>query len=143
MTADIIIGIILVIVVTIAVFVIRFLRRPKPLDKPYFQRKWRKLQKLCSDKKTWPDAVIEADTLLDEALRKKRFNGKNMGERLVKAQRLLTDNDKVWFSHKLRAKLEDEPKSRLQEKAVKEALMGTRQALKDLGALPNDQPRRS
>jgi hypothetical protein len=142
MTDDIITAVILVVVVTAAVFIIRFIRRPKPLDKPYFQKKWRKLQKLCSDKKLWPDAVIEADTLLDEALKKKRFSGKNMGERLVKAQRLLTDNDKVWFSHKLRVKLEDKPKSKLQEKAVKDALLGTRQALKDLGALPNDQPKR-
>jgi hypothetical protein len=142
MMTDLIVGVILVVLVASAVFLIRMLRRPKPLDKPYFQRKWRKLQKMCSDKKTWPNAVIEADTLLDEALKKKRFGGKNMGERLVKAQRLLTDNDKVWFSHKLRTKLEDEPKAKLQEKAVKEALMGTRQALKDLGALPNDQPKR-
>lgn len=142
MIADIIIAIALVIVVVAAVFVTRYLRRPKPLDTPYFQHKWRKLQKQCADKKTWPDAIIEADTLLDEALKKKRFSGKNMGERLVKAQRLLTDNDKVWFSHKLRTKLEEAPKTRLQEKAVKDALLGTRQALKDLGALPNDQLKR-
>jgi|SRR5581483_7290956 len=142
MITDLISGIVLVVIVTGGVFMARFLRKPKPLDKPYFQRKWRKLQKLCGDKKTWPDAIIEADSLLDEVLKKKRYSGKNMGERLVKAQRLLTDNDKVWFSHKLRAKLEEKPKTRLQEKAVKEALMGTRQALKDLGALPNDQPKR-
>jgi hypothetical protein len=140
MTADLITaGVLLVVGV---VFFIRWRRRPRALDKPYFQRKWRKLQKLCSDKMTWREAVIEADTLLDEALKKKRFSGKNMGERLVKAQRLLTDNDKVWFSHKLRAKLETEPKAKLQEKIVKDALLGTRQALKDLGALPNDQPKR-
>ena len=142
MKTDLIVAVILVVVVTIAVFVIRWLRRPKPLDKPYFQGRWRKLQKLLPDKKTWPDAIIEADTLLDEALKKKRFSGKNMGERLMKAQRLLTDNDRAWFSHKLRVKLEDAPKTRLQEKAVKDALLGTRQALKDLGALPNEQPKR-
>lgn len=142
MRTDLTIALILVIAVTGGVFLYRWLRRPKPLDKSYFQRKWRKLQKLCASKKTWPDAIIEADTLLDEALKKKRFSGKNMGERLVKAQRLLTDNDKAWFSHKLRVKLEEVPKTRLQEKAVKDALVGTRQALKDLGALPNDQPKR-
>jgi hypothetical protein len=136
-------SIILIVIIIVATFyIVRRLRQPKPLDKPYFQRRWRKLQKQCSDKQMWPAAVIEADTLLDEALKKKRFNGKNMGERLVKAQRLLTNNDKVWFSHKLRTKLEDEPKAKLQEKAVKDALLGTRQALKDLGALPNDQPKR-
>jgi hypothetical protein len=108
----------------------------------YFNKRWRTLQKLCSSKKTWSEAIVEADTLLDEALKKKRFSGKNMGERLVKAQRILTDNDRVWFGHKLRTKLETQPKAKLQEKAVKDALVGIRQALKDLGALPNDQSKR-
>lgn len=120
---------------------IRWLRRPRSLDTTDFQERWRALQRLCANKKTWPDAITQADTLLDEVLKKKRFSGKNMGERLVKAQRLLTDNDRVWFGHKLRAKVDSQPKARLQEKAVKEALLGIRQALKDLGALPNDQPR--
>ncbi len=59
-----------------------------------------------------------------------------MGERLVQAQHLLSDNDGVWFGHKLRAKIETDPAAKLKEKEVKSALVGIRQALKDLGALP-------
>jgi hypothetical protein len=59
-----------------------------------------------------------------------------MGERLVKAQRLLTDNDGVWFGHKLRNRIEEGENVKLKETEVKDALMGIRQALKDLGALP-------
>lgn len=117
-------------------------RRPRALDKKYFRKQWRDLQKLCSDKKTWPQAVLTADRLLDEALRKKRLGGKTMGERLVKAQRALSNNDGAWYGHKLRNKIDAEPKFKPKEVDVKEALIGIRQALKDLGALPNDQLKR-
>jgi hypothetical protein len=118
-------------------------RRPRKLDQEQFQAKWRDLQKLLPDKKSWPQAVSTADKLLDEALKKRRFKGKVMGERLVRAQRLLSDNDGVWFGHKLRNKIESEPDTKLKEKDVKDALIGTRQALKDLGALPDGKQRNS
>ena len=104
-----------------------------------FEARWLELQKLCKDVLTWPDAVHEADKLLDIALKKKHFRGKTMGERLVKAQRLFTDNDSVWFGHKLRTRLDHEPDLKLKEADVKNALMGIRQALKDLGALPGSK----
>lgn len=111
--------------------------RERKLKVVRFQKKWQELQKMCSSKENWAEAIHNADTLLDEALRKKRIRGKNMGERLVKAQRMLSDNDGVWFGHKLRAKIEAEPEMKLKETDVKSALVGIRQALKDLGALPS------
>ncbi|HKU18525.1 MAG TPA: hypothetical protein VJP80_04590 [Candidatus Saccharimonadales bacterium] len=114
-------------------------KRPKPLKTDYFQIKWQELQKLLPDKKQWATAIAEADQLLDQALRKKHIRGRTMGERLVKAQRLFTDNDGVWFGHKLRNKIDAEPTFKLKETDVKQALMGIRQALKDVGALPNGQ----
>jgi predicted metal-dependent hydrolase len=102
-----------------------------------FQEKWLIMQKQLSSKGTWKQAVIDADKLLDEALKKRRFPGKSMGERLTKAQRLLSDNESVWYGHKLRNKMESEPNMKLKEADVKQALIGIRQALKDLGALPD------
>lgn len=110
-------------------------RRPKPLNKPYYQERWQTLQGLLKDKTTWPLAVIDADKLLDEALKKSHFKGKTMGERLVSAQRNISDNDGVWFGHKLRNRLVHESNVKLTEKTVKDALLGIRSALKDLGAL--------
>jgi len=104
-----------------------------------YQKRWQELQKMCSSKEEWAEAIARADKLLDEALRKKRIRGKNMGERLVKAQRMLTDNDGAWFGHKLRAKIESDPEIKLKESEVKNALVGIRQALKDLGALPGSK----
>lgn len=111
-------------------------KRPrKDLDRQYFTKKWNELQKLCGKSETWPMAVIQADSLLDEALRKRHFKGKTMGERLVSAQRTMTDNDTMWFGHKLRNKLVHETDIQLTEKEVKKALLGLRQALRDVGAL--------
>jgi hypothetical protein len=114
-------------------------RRPKVLNIEYFQGQWKTLQKLLGDKARWPDAIVDADKLLDDALKKKRFRGHSMGERLVKAQRLFSDNDGVWFGHKLRSKVDADPTAKLKEAEVKQALVGIRQGLKDIGALPNGQ----
>lgn len=111
-------------------------RRRRPIDTSRFQDQWRDLQKLCAKKETWSAAIVDADKLLDEALRKRRMNGKSMGERMVKAQRLFSDNDGVWFAHKLRSRIESDPETSLKESDVKNALLAFRQALKDLGALP-------
>lgn len=129
-----------VVVIAVAVVGLWYWRhRPRALKTEHFQKHWQELQVNLKNKETWPDVVMAADKLLDEALRKKRVAGKNMGERLVKAQRMLTDNDGVWFGHKLRGQLEHEPKKKLKESEVKEALIGIRQALKDLGALPESK----
>lgn len=112
-------------------------RRKRPLDTAYFRREWGDLQKLLRNKERWDVALVQADNLLDIALKKNRIRGKSMGERLVKAQRLFSDNDGIWFGHKLRNKIESDPDMKLKEVDLKEALIGIRQGLKDLGALPD------
>lgn len=131
MLALVAVAILLVVIIASTSF--RF--RPRKLKTDDFQKKWQELQKLCSSKETWPLAVINADKLLDEALKKLRYKGKTMGERLVSAQRDLSNNDSVWFGHKLRNRLVHEQDVKLKEADVKNALVGIRQALKDLGAL--------
>jgi len=130
------------IIIAIGVFVLLlgiagavYKRRPRTLKTAQFQTKWAELQKMCKDQKTWPLAVIDADKLLDDALKKRRFKGKTMGERLVSAQRAISNNDGAWFGHKLRNRLVHEQDTVVREKDIKQALVGIRQALKDLGAL--------
>lgn len=115
----------------------RWLRRKKKLNQAKFTEQWHNLQKLCVSRKTWPQAIFEADKLVDEALKKCRYKGKTTGERLVAAQHQLTSNDKIWFGHKLRNKLEQEniDVRTLKKQDVLDALNGFRQALRDLGAL--------
>lgn len=110
---------------------------PKRLKVDYFINQWRDLQIHCRDKKKWPDALREADKLLDKALKKRKFKGKSMGERMVSAQRTFTDNDAAWFAHNVHKKITADPNFKLKESDVKDALVGFRQALRDLGALPD------
>jgi hypothetical protein len=122
-----------VLLVLFSLLLYKFL--PRRVKKHKFTHKWRDLQKLLPDRSQWAQAIIDADYLLDEALRKKRYKGKTMGERLVAAQKSFTDNDAVWFGHKLRTKIESNPELSLRKLDVQKALVGLRQGLKDIGAL--------
>lgn len=108
-------------------------KRIKKVEK--FVDEWRDLQAMCRDKSNWADALVRADKLLDKALKKRRFKGKTMGERLVEAQRFFNDNDDVWFAHNLAKKVAGDTEIKLKETDVKDALLGFRDALKDIGAL--------
>ena len=126
-----------IVLLLILIFGTSFLlrRKPKKLNQDYYRDRWQTLQGLLKDKATWPLAVIDADKLLDDVLKKSKYKGKTMGERLVAAQRDITDNDDVWYGHKLRNRLVHENNVKLTERMVKDALLGIRAALKDLGAL--------
>lgn len=127
------------VLVGVLALAVVLLRIPKKLKPEFFVTKWRELQNYCKDKTTWPKALTEADQLLDKALKKRKLKGKSMGERMVSAQRVFTDNDSVWFAHNLCKKvLAADPKLKLKESDVRTALVGFRQALRDLGALPED-----
>lgn len=105
-----------------------------------YTERWKALQLNCASRKTWPKAIIEADDLLCEVLKRRKFKGKTTGERLVAAQRSLSGNEDVWAGHKLRKRLEQEDVDvrKLKKKDMVVALSGFRQALRDLGALSND-----
>lgn len=112
-----------------------FRRKKKQLDVANFTVRWQTLQKHCVTRKTWPQAIIEADDLLCEALKKSRYKGKTGGARLVAAQRDISDNEAVWFGHKFRKQIVDMDVRTIKKQDVMEALTGFRQALRDLGAL--------
>ena len=139
--AIVLIGLGVALVLGLLYFLVRRRPRRKALNQQHFIERWKDLQRSLGNKASWREALMTADGLLDEALKKKRVRGKGMGERLVKVQRSLSDNDGAWFGHKLRNKIEQEPDTKLKEKDVKQALVGIRQALKDLGALPDGHHR--
>lgn len=115
-------------------------RRKKKLNVQNYTERWKELQKKCSSRKTWPEAIIEADDLLNEVLKNLRYKGKTTGERLVAAQRTLSSNDTVWVGHKLRKQMEETNVDvrKLKKKDMVIALSGFREALRDLGALNRD-----
>lgn len=136
MSPEAIVTVIGAIIGAIGAIIIAMKKLPKRIKSAHFTKKWRDLQKLCAKQETWPEAIVSADKMLDDVLKKRRKPGKSMGERLVEAQKSFTNNDAVWKAHKLANHINhsgDDPK--LKEKDVKEALVSFRQALRDLGAL--------
>lgn len=124
--------------VAIAGFGIYIARKlPKRVKLVQYTAKWRALQKQCANKDAWATVLIQADELLDDVLKKRRKEGKTMGERLVSAQDMFSNNDDLWKAHKLASHLKHDAQHdyKLKEVEVKESLMAFRQALRDLGAL--------
>lgn len=109
--------------------------RSSSLNKDTFKKRWQEIQALLKTAEGQQLSIIEADKLLDDALKKLRFSGKTMGERLVSAQRNLSNPNNVWSAHKLRNRLVHETGLKVSQRQVRSALQAFRTALKDLGAL--------
>ena len=109
--------------------------RPRKINTDSCAERWQRLQKHCADKKTWHLAITDADRLLDDVLKRRHYKGKTTGERLVSAQHDFSNNESLWFGHKLYNRIQDGDHKKLSKQDTLEALGGFRQALKDVGAL--------
>lgn len=126
-----------IIIVGIALLaLIGFVNQKTPeLDKTPFREAWKKVIEKSHNENTWELAVVNADKLLDLALKKRGFKGATMGERLISAKNSLSNRSAVWNAHKLRNRIVHEESIRLNESRISEALKGFETGLKDLGAL--------
>ena len=117
--------------------VITFTRRaPKTLNRAKYQSDWLTIeQSLSSEPGSWQLAVLNADKLLDRALKERSYKGNTMGERMVAAGRVFSKRDYVWAAHKLRNRLAHEEGISPTLNVTKQALASFKHALKDLGAL--------
>ena len=105
------------------------------LDQDFYREKWAEIESKSSSEPGWISSIVEADKLLDHALKKLDYKGKTMGERMVSASRAFTDTDRTWGAHKLRNKVVHETSINLKQKHVDSAMVAFRKSLKDLGAL--------
>lgn len=79
--------------------------------------------------------VLNADKLLDQALREKGVKGNTMGERMKNIKDTWSNANNVWTAHKLRNQIAHETDVRVSYEDARRALSGFKQALKDLGAI--------
>ncbi|NCQ54115.1 hypothetical protein COV88_00710 [Candidatus Saccharibacteria bacterium CG11_big_fil_rev_8_21_14_0_20_41_19] len=80
-------------------------------------------------------AVLNADKLVDQALRERGLKGKTMGERMQCGATLFSDRNGIWTAHKLRNTIAHEPEVQVTYDQARYALSCFRKALKDLGAI--------
>jgi len=84
----------------------------------------------------WKIAVIEADNLVDDLLRRMGYSGTTMGERLktiTPAQ--LASINAIWEAHKLRNKIVHEPDSRLLHRDARVAIQNFETFLREAHVL--------
>lgn len=127
-----------VLIVAVLFFVVIAITRrcPKSLNQEKYQSDWLAIeQSVTKEPGSWQLAVMNADKLLDRALKERGFKGATMGERMTAASRTFTKRDAVWAAHKLRNRIAHEENVRLNLKVTKQALASIKYALKDLGAL--------
>lgn len=128
-----------VLFIALLLFVIIALTRryaPKNLNQQKYQSDWLAIeQSLTNDAGSWQLAIMNADKLMDRALKERGFKGATTGERMTAASRTFTKRDAVWAAHKLRNRVAHEEAIRLNPKLTKQALASFKYALKDLGAL--------
>lgn len=135
MSAETMIGLLGVAIVSLTAVYFLYKKVPKRMKRPKYSKKWRDIQHLCAHSSNWPQAILLADLLLDQALKRKNKEGKTMGERMVAAQNNFSSNDSVWQAHKFANHIRHVPDEKLRETDVKASLIAYRQALRDLGAL--------
>ena len=80
-------------------------------------------------------AVLNADKIVDQALRESGVVGETMGERMKAAANKFSDNNGVWNAHKLRNRIAHETDVNVSYEEARYALSDFKRALKDLGAI--------
>ena len=107
------------------------------LNKEKYQAKWLEIEHgLRRDNpSSYPLAVLNADKLLDQALRERRYKGNTMGERMKAAHDRWKNPNHVWGAHKVRNQLAHESDANISYDIAIRALSAFKQALKDLGAI--------
>ena len=93
-------------------------------------------QQLVKGQETSYDlAILNADKLLDQALKQRGFSGGTMGERMKSAKTSWSNANNTWTAHKLRNQIAHEQNVRISYDTVRRALAAFKQSLKDLGAI--------
>lgn len=111
-------------------------RASRYLDKEKYQHDWMTIESsLTNTPQSQQFAILEADKLLDKALKERGFAGQTMGERMTAASRVFTRRDAVWAAHKLRNRIAHEHNVAINAGLTTKALGSFKRALKDLGAL--------
>lgn len=107
------------------------------LDVDKYRLKWLRIeQQLKRDEvTTYHITVLEADKLLDMALRERGAKGETMGERMKNMKEVWSNRNAIWMAHKLRNQIAHETDARVGYDDARRALAGFKQGLKDLGAI--------
>lgn len=126
-----VVGILLIVVISISK------KGPTQLDVDKYRSKWLTIeQQLKRDEvSSYHLAVLNADKLLDQAMRERAVRGETMGERMKNLRETWSNANAVWSAHKLRNQIAHESEVQVSYEDARRALAGFKQALRDVGAI--------
>ena len=130
-----------VAVLVIAVLIVAIMLLTKKggmvLDVEKYRSRWMTIeQSLVRDNEaSYHLAVMNADKLLDTAMRERGVKGQTMGDRMKANKDGWSSRNNLWEAHKLRNKIAHESDVRVSYDQARRALAGFKQALKDVGAI--------
>lgn len=134
-------GIALIGLLTVLVkMFLRELRRPElggGMSRQDVIARWQMIEGLTqrNDEVSYKLAIMEADKLLDHALKAMYFTGNTLGERLKLACYKYPSLKQVWQAHLMRNRIVHEANYHVGPGSAKRAIMQYRQALKTLNIL--------
>lgn len=135
------IGIFLIVVGVIGagafLLIVFTMNRGGQLNTEKYQSKWMKIERSIDPAQpaSFQMAILQADSLLDAALKESAARGQTMGERMKYINAKWSNAYHVWSAHKIRNRIAHEHDMMLDEPTTRRALTAFRQALKDLGAI--------
>lgn len=138
MDASIIILFAIVMVLGAALFALSTLsKHGGKLDVQKYRTNWLAIEQsiVKGDEGTYHLAILNADKLVDQALRERGYSGETMGERIKATRGQLSHRNDLWVAHKLRNRIAHESGVRINYVQARRALNGFKHTLKDLGAI--------
>lgn len=110
---------------------------PRQLDQNKYRSRWMSIETRLKrdDQNSYVVCILDADKLLDQALRDRGLSGKTMADRMKQFQGKWTNGNGVWAAHKVRNKLAHETDVQIDYDRARQALVAYKQALKDTGAI--------
>lgn len=129
---------IVVVIIGIGLLIMMSLTRrvSREFDQAKYRSRWLSItQEIGDTAGSWQFAIMNADKLLDSALRDRGVAGVTLGERLKNAKPYLSNIDGVWRAHKLRNRIAHDESVTISKRQANETLKVFKRALIDLGAL--------
>ena len=109
----------------------------KQINQDKYRSKWLEIEHSLSrdQEHSYSLAVLNADKLVDQAMREKGIAGNTMGERMKNSAQVFSNRNAIWSAHKLRNQIAHESDVSVSYDSSRRALASFKQALKDLGAI--------
>lgn len=131
MVGILVVGVLLIVVMALTK------RAPVGLDVEKYRSRWLQIESSLKrdEQLSYHMAILNADKLLDQALRDRAIKGETMGERMKTARNTWSNANAVWTAHKLRNQIAHETDVRIGYDDTRRALASFKQALRDIGAV--------